>query len=251
MPPVTLHQPAEGLDRGDTYSGPNEDWLVANGYASRGKDADGLHSTTVEIKNDPMDPRNREAAGEEPPTPKKEITVVEENPEVYQRPEVPEATDSTQPNQKAIDKMRSEVEDEKRDENVPNVVLEDARKALDESRDYDGSEVEAIRSRQERTLKTEDEARAKYEEQRAKDALKAAAQERKDQQLGGEHKAPDEDRAKESGVGTDGKSETTAQTEWPLLPELPHGSTAGKEASAKQESKKATEPKKAAAKKDE
>lgn len=32
--PVILTSPVEGLERGDTYEGPNEAWLLENGYAA-------------------------------------------------------------------------------------------------------------------------------------------------------------------------------------------------------------------------
>lgn len=58
---VTLTSPVEGLSTGDTYSGPNEDWLVLNGYASRPGNFDGLHASDVPAVKDPTLAANREA----------------------------------------------------------------------------------------------------------------------------------------------------------------------------------------------
>lgn len=59
---VTLTAPVEGKDRGDTYSGPNEDWLVANGYAARASGTDALHVSDVPASKDPTLAANREPA---------------------------------------------------------------------------------------------------------------------------------------------------------------------------------------------
>lgn len=59
--PVTLTSPVEGKKVGETYSGEREDWLVANGYAARAGDFDGLHVTDVDATQDPTLAANREA----------------------------------------------------------------------------------------------------------------------------------------------------------------------------------------------
>lgn len=63
---VKLHQPVAGLGRGDTYSGPMESWLLANGYASREDDlTDKQNLTGVTEDQNPMLAENREDAGDE------------------------------------------------------------------------------------------------------------------------------------------------------------------------------------------
>lgn len=59
---VELTSPAEGKQAGESYSGPNEEWLVANGYATRsGDDSDNHLNTTVTADSDPTNADNREA----------------------------------------------------------------------------------------------------------------------------------------------------------------------------------------------
>lgn len=206
MPPVTLHQPVEGLNAGDTYSGPNEDFLVAEGYASRAKGGDGLHATSGSAKNDARLAENREAPEDGPPQPKNEVRLVDGDPAAAQRPDAPDALDSTQPRQKEIDAKLKEVEDGKRDANAPDVVLEDARAALRQSLEYDGSPDEGVLKAQEKQAKAEQERAEKAADERTKEAAKARRQEQKAQQLGGEHKVPDVERVKENGIRTDAES---------------------------------------------
>lgn len=262
MPPVTLHQPAEGLDRGDTYSGPNEDWLVSQGYASRAKGEDGLHMTGVEKQVDPTLASNREAPDEDAPQPKTEVRLVDGDAAAFRAPDLAAATDSTQPNQKAVDKMLAEVEDGKRDENAPNVVLADTREALVESRDYDGSPVTEIQKRSQK----ENDANLKFlgeqTEERRTEALKAVREEQKAEMRGGEQTAPQERQllSEENRPTGDAVVESTEQ-EWALLPELGTNVDVGKQLQAdvtdqekvradlKQESSGDSQPKKAAPKK--
>lgn len=71
---VTLHQPVEGKQPGDTVEvedGRGE-WLVANGYAvfeGGNPENYGHTSTTVTAEKDPTRAENREAPGEKPAKP--------------------------------------------------------------------------------------------------------------------------------------------------------------------------------------
>lgn len=203
MPPVTLHQPVEGLDRGDTYSGPNEDWLVAEGYATRAKGGDGLHATSGSAKNDQRLAENREAPADGPPQPKSEVQVVDGDPGAYKRPAAPDQLDSTQPRQKEIDAKLKEVADGKRDPNAPDVVLADAQKAVAESRAYDGSPDEKVVKAQQAREKVEADRAEKLATERTKEGVAAAQAEAKAQGLEGDHVAPRERVLREEqGVGT-------------------------------------------------
>jgi hypothetical protein len=71
---VKLHQPVEGKGAGESYSGEREDWLVAQGYASREDGVDKHLITDVKAKDDPTLAANREAPGEKPPTTEKPTT---------------------------------------------------------------------------------------------------------------------------------------------------------------------------------
>jgi hypothetical protein len=71
---VKLHQPVEGKGAGESYSGEREDWLVAQGYASREDDVDKHLITDVKADKDPTLAQNREAPGDEPPTTEKPTT---------------------------------------------------------------------------------------------------------------------------------------------------------------------------------
>lgn len=62
---VTLTQPVAGQDRESEYSGPMEDWLVANGYAKTSDGKDKTNVTGVKADKDPTLAENREDAGEE------------------------------------------------------------------------------------------------------------------------------------------------------------------------------------------
>lgn len=68
---VTLTSPALGLDVGDPYTGPEEAWLLAEGYASQagytGPGVQNSGSTGVTPDEDPRLPENRESpTGDEP-----------------------------------------------------------------------------------------------------------------------------------------------------------------------------------------
>lgn len=209
MPPVTLHQPVEGLDRGDTYTGPREDFYVQEGYASRAKDSDGTHATSGSAKNDARLAVNREAPNDGPPQPKTEVKLVDNDPAAAKRPDAPGMLDSTQPRQKEIDKKLAEVAEGKRDPNAPDVVLEDARKARVESQHYDGSTDEKVLKAQRAEEAASLQRLAKADEQRTKDAVKAKADELKAQGAGGEHEAPAERvLIEETGVGTVAETKT-------------------------------------------
>lgn len=212
MPPVTLHQPAEGLDRGDTYSGPNEEWLVANGYASRAKGEDGLHVTAGQAKNDQTLRENREAPDKAPPT--TDVADISGNPERFKAPEV-DPLDDRQRHAKEIEAKLQGVEKGDRPEVAPDVVLADSLKAMRESRDYDGTPDEALLKRQNAAAKTFRDSTDKDAAERDKAALKAARENEKANQLGG-GTAPDEDRVVEDGVGTDAKLETTSDDNKPV-----------------------------------
>lgn len=76
---VRLHQPVEGKAAGETYSGEREDWLVAQGYASREGDmTDKTLLRDVEADKDPTLAQNREAPGDEPPNAKRPTTEFKE-----------------------------------------------------------------------------------------------------------------------------------------------------------------------------
>ncbi len=62
---VTLTQPVAGQDRDSEYSGPMEDWLIANGYAKASDGKDKVNITGVKADKDPTLAANREEAGEE------------------------------------------------------------------------------------------------------------------------------------------------------------------------------------------
>lgn len=62
--PVTLHQPAVGLNAGDSYTGPLEAWLVEEGYADDGVAADNTDNTGLDAVDDPTLAVNREEPGE-------------------------------------------------------------------------------------------------------------------------------------------------------------------------------------------
>lgn len=254
---VTLHSPVEGLAAGETYSGPREDWLVAQGYASRDK-VDGLHATSVEVAKDPTVAENREAPDEDAPTTTETRQVLgASSDESYRAPDLKAATDSTQPNQKAIDKMLAEVEEGKRDPNAPNVVYADVQKAAQESRDYDGGPVTEIQKRSQERAHADLVALGEQDEKRRVEGIKAARQDQKDRGLGDQTAPAEKVLMSEENRPTGGaKSETEGgEREWALLPELGTNVDVGKQfaADVTQDEKvradlKADAPKKAAAK---
>lgn len=63
---IKLHQDVEGHKAGETVEVKAEraKWLVAQGYASTSKDADGVRATSVPADDDPTLATNREDAGE-------------------------------------------------------------------------------------------------------------------------------------------------------------------------------------------
>lgn len=183
---VTLTAPVEGLNRGDTYSGKNEEFLVANGYAYR---SDGKQ-VAGQAENDLMLAENREAPGEAPPV-RKGIITVEDHPDEYVEPEV-DPLSSEQPLQKLIDQKWKGVEDGTRDPNNPDVVLEDAQKAIQESIDYDGNAVEDIVKRQDRATTAFTK---RFEAEREAEGKRAQAEYEKwlsDQQVDGTKEVPAE-----------------------------------------------------------
>jgi len=58
--PVTLHQPVAGMETGTSYSGPMEDWLVAQGYASDGAPTDMVNLLDVTEDGNPTLAQHRE-----------------------------------------------------------------------------------------------------------------------------------------------------------------------------------------------
>lgn len=75
---VRLHQPVEGKAAGELYSGDREDWLVAQGYASRENSHTDKHLITdVDAKDDPTLAANREKPSEGPPTTENPTTAFE------------------------------------------------------------------------------------------------------------------------------------------------------------------------------
>lgn len=85
---VLLTSPVAGQDAGTEYSGPMEDWLVANGYASDGQPTDKVNSTGVTPDLDPTLAENREE-------PREELKVLGEG--VDKEPEAPVETGEREP----------------------------------------------------------------------------------------------------------------------------------------------------------